>query len=385
MSPRAPIRRFELKALGIPFKSTFRHASAERAETASVWVEAVGDGGVSGFGESCPRPYVTGETLDTARAFFERHEAVLRAEIGDQASLTVWIAAHVDELDANPAAWCAIELSILDLLAKKRHQTVEAFLSLPQLQGQFHYSAVLGDASFDAFRATAERYRHQGFTDFKVKLSGSLERDLEKMSVFRQWGTDPLRVRVDANNLWKSDDEAIRFLRALDYPLFAIEEPVQPNQYAELASIGQALGCKIVLDESFLRIGQFAQLADSSPHWLVNLRVSKMGGLLRSLSIVEAGRALRIGFIVGAQVGETSLLTRAALTVAAAARDLLVAQEGAFGTFLLERDVCDPPLMFGAGGVLDVSSYPSLTEPGLSGTTWIIHPVAAFERDGHAN
>jgi hypothetical protein len=42
-----------------------------------------------------------------------------------------------------------------------------------------------------------------------------------------------------------------------------------------------------------------------------------------------------------------------------------VAQEGAFGTFLLTHDVCDPPLMFGAGGVLDVASYPPLQQPGL--------------------
>jgi hypothetical protein len=69
--------------------------------------------------------------------------------------------------------------------------------------------------------------------------------------------------------------------------------------------------------------------------------------------------------IVGAQVGETSVLTRAQLTAARSAGDALVAQEGAFGTFLLERDVCDPPLMFGAGGVLDASAYPMLTGPGL--------------------
>lgn len=39
--------------------------------------------------------------------------------------------------------------------------------------------------------------------------------------------------------------------------------------------------------------------------------------------------------------------------MAAAAGDALVAQEGAFGTHLLERDVVDPPLMFGPGGILD--------------------------------
>ena len=59
------------------------------------------------------------------------------------------------------------------------------------------------------------------------------------------------------------------------------------------------------------------------------------------------------------------MLTRAALAVAHASRAILVAQEGAFGTLLLERDVCSPSLMFGAGGVLDVAAYPALDRPGF--------------------
>ena len=90
-----------------------------------------------------------------------------------------------------------------------------------------------------------------------------------------------------------------------------------------------------------------------------------MGGMLRSLAVVDAARRTGIQLIVGAQVGETSLLTRAALTVAHASRDLLVAQEGAFGTQLLERDICDPPLMFAAGGLLDVARFPRLLAPGF--------------------
>ena len=77
--------------------------------------------------------------------------------------------------------------------------------------------------------------------------------------------------------------------------------------------------------------------------------------------------------IVGAQVGETSLLTRAALTVARAAGDLLVGQEGAFGTLLLERDVCDPPLMFGKAGVLDIADYPSLASGAGFGFQRVAH------------
>jgi L-alanine-DL-glutamate epimerase-like enolase superfamily enzyme len=145
----------------------------------------------------------------------------------------------------------------------------------------------------------------------------------------------------------------------------AVEEPIAPGQYTELARIAARLGCKVILDESFVRESQIGQLAGDRSTWIINLRVSKMGGLLRSLAVARAVRNANVGLIVGAQVGETSVLTRAALAVAHANRDILVAQEGAFGTLLLERDVCEPSLMFGARGVLDVAAYPALEQPGF--------------------
>lgn len=366
MPSRTAIRRLQIKALEIPFKVGFRHASAERTETSSLWVEAVSDAGATGYGEACPRPYVTGETLDTAHTFFSRHEVELRDTIVDLASLAAWMTVHAEDLDRNPAAWCAIELAILDALARDSQQTIEAFLSLPTLQGRrFSYTAVVGDAEGDVFRANVKQYRRYGFTDFKLKLSGNLERDREHIEAFGGLNTPGIRIRVDANNLWNSAEDAVGFLRALDYPFFAIEEPLRPNQYDELAGIAEELDCRIILDESLLRAGRIALLPGPPARWLVNLRVSKMGGLLRSLAVVDAARTAGIGLIVGAQVGETSLLTRAALPIAVAAGDRLIAQEGAFGTWLLARDVCDPPLMFQAGGVLDVSSYPSLEAPGF--------------------
>jgi L-alanine-DL-glutamate epimerase-like enolase superfamily enzyme len=273
--------------------------------------------------------------------------------------------AHADELDVNPAAWCAIELAILDVFAREYGRTVEALLSLLPLRGPFRYSAVLGDASLEAFQATAEQYRRVGFRDFKIKLSGQLEHDRRKLDLLRNWGAPAPRIRLDANNLWSTAAEATAFLRQLDCAFFAVEEPIRKGQYAELARIAEALACKVILDESFIRSAQLPLLPDPAGQWLINVRVSKMGGLLRALDVIREARTRDIGVIVGAQVGETSLLTRAALPVAQEAGDRLVAQEGAFGTFLLERDVCNPPLMFGAEGQLDTSAYPSLTSPGF--------------------
>jgi L-alanine-DL-glutamate epimerase-like enolase superfamily enzyme len=354
-----------LDELRIPFRVSFRHASAERSETSSLWIEATSANGIVGYGESCPRDYVTGETIETARKVFDSCRPQWLGQPVTLEFVRRWVDEHWAEVDTNPAAWCAIELALLDLVARESHRTVEQLVSLPPLPETFQYTAVVGDAGSSAFRGLVEQYRQRGFTDFKVKLSGDLSRDRGKVDVFRPWPPDSFRLRVDANNLWPTADEAIAFLQALDYPVFAVEEPIRANRYSDLARIGEALATHIVLDESVLRAEQLTMLPVLSSGWLVNVRVSKMGGLLRSLDVIDAARQSGVGVIVGAQVGETSLLTRAALTVAHAAGDLLVAQEGAFGTLLLQRDICDPPIMFGASGRLVTAEHPVLNAPGL--------------------
>ena len=67
---------------------------------------------------------------------------------------------------------------------------------------------------------------------------------------------------------------------------------------------------------------------------------------------------------MGAHVGETSILTRAALTVAAHAGDALLAQEGAFGTTLLRRDLVSPVLMFGRKAELEIATMLDPATPG---------------------
>jgi L-alanine-DL-glutamate epimerase-like enolase superfamily enzyme len=337
--------------LHIPFRQRFRHASAERDATSSLWVEAIGDDGQIGVGEACPRPYVTGETLDTARVFFAANRAEVAAEIRDATSLRGWVTAHASRIDRHPAAWCAIELALIDLYARQAGQSAESWLGLPDTAGTFHYSAVLGDAEPDAFAATFARYRDIGMTDFKFKLAGDLERDRKKLAALMDGGTAVARLRLDANNLWQDVSTARDYLIALDAPAFAIEEPLATRLRADLPALAKALNLAIVLDESLCRIGELADFAPGT-RWILNLRVSKMGGLLRTLALVEAAKMRGLPLIVGAQVGETSLLTRVALTVARAAGKALLAQEGAFGTLLLEHDVCTPPLMFGRGGAV---------------------------------
>jgi L-alanine-DL-glutamate epimerase-like enolase superfamily enzyme len=359
------IASLALQPLRIPFRVAFRHASAERSVTQSFWVVARSEAGLTGYGEGCPRDYVTGETDASVAAFFEKFRDSITARVTDFPSLLEWNQTHRQDIDQNPAAWCAIELALLDLLARQHNQSVEALLGLPLLTGPFVYSAVLGATGAQQFAATLERYLKLGMRDFKIKLSGDFDRDHGNLAVLRAAGVTPPQVRADANNLWSDPEVARAYLESLDFNFSAIEEPLQAGQFIELSLLAKSLATRIILDESITRESQIAQLPGRAEQWIVNLRVSKMGGLLRSLKMVDACRERGLALIVGAQVGETSLLTRAALIVAQASRDILVAQEGAFGTLLLESDAVQPMLMFGANGEIDLRPLQLEHSPGF--------------------
>ncbi len=352
-----------IERLEIPFKLSFSHASATRNMTDSIIVKAKTQQNV-GYGESCPRIYVTNETYQSVSTFFQTHKSSLIVSISNLVSLKLWISEHRNGIDRNPAAWCAIELSLLDLLAKELNCTVESLLQLPELSGSYDYTAVLGDSSLDGFSKLVERYNLMGFVDFKIKLTGDIEHDKAKCDLV-VGKVKHARIRLDANNLWYTSDEAISYMRELGHSIFAIEEPLQANNYDDLLSISTELGLKIILDESFLRLQQFSYLLDTPDKWIINIRVSKMGGLLRSIDIVNKAKQLQIDCIVGAQVGETTILTRSALTVVNAYRDVIIAQEGGCGTYLLKHDICDPILMFTAGGKITEGQVASLGERGF--------------------
>jgi L-Ala-D/L-Glu epimerase len=353
------------RPLRIPFVVGFKHASAERRETSTVWIEARHAQGAIGFGEGCPRPYVTGETVESVIAFLDAYAGEASRSVVDVATLQAWMVDHQAAIDGNPAGWCALELALLDVLARAGSRSVDAMLGLPPLAPVYRYTAVLGDAEGKAFSAMAQTYAAQGFRDFKVKVSGDLQRDAAKLQTLAALDPLPSSVRVDANNVWTSPVEAIAALQAIGGSLAGIEEPVGAGQWGALCRIARETGTPIILDESVTRAADLEALPEPASDWIVNVRVSKMGGLLRSLDAIAAARRRGIRIIVGAQVGETSLLTRAALTVATAAGDLLAGQEGAFGTHLLTEDVCDPPLMFGRGGTLTWAEHAGSHLPGF--------------------
>ncbi len=142
------ISGLEIRRLQIPFRVSFKHASAERKQTESAWVTLRTENGIEGHGESCPRPYVTGETWETVNAFFKKYREDLIGAVDCLPALQAWAKTHRVIIDKNPAGFCAVELALLDALAQEQGVSVERLLDLPDLKGTFVYSAVIGDGSW---------------------------------------------------------------------------------------------------------------------------------------------------------------------------------------------------------------------------------------------
>ena len=353
------IEDITMELLQIPFRCGFQHASAERDRTEAVLVRARGTNGLIGLGEGCPRRYVTGESIKTCLEFFESHRGEF-CSMNSLAALEDWIRNNTAIIDRNPAAFCAVELALLDLYAASAGISREELLGVPKLRAHFEYSAILGTQNSKLFGAMLDAYLKLGMNDFKVKLFGNRDIDAVNLGILATGLDVPRRVRFDANNAWQDADEVLSYLADLPVKGFAIEEPVSAGNFRAMGAIARHGGMQIILDESFLKMEDFDRLEECPDSWIINLRVSKLGGLIRSLGVARRAEQLGIPIIVGAQVGETAILTRAGMTLAMDCPvDMRVAQEGAFGTWLLEWDVETPSVRFGVGGVLDATGLPA--------------------------
>ena len=358
------IERIEAFTYPVPFKTVFRHASATRARAENIIVAVHSRCGQTGYGEGCPRSYVSGETTEGWRSFIAGKTESVISSVADIHSLRDWANSHTSLIDDNPAAYCALELAMLDLIGKINGSSLEAVLGLPQLSGTFKYAAVLGDAPLPAYWWQFRRYWRRGFRDFKIKTSGDIQRDARKIALIRRHYDPTLTIRLDANNFWSETDQCVQHINSLGYEFFAVEEPLRAGDIEGFQNVGRECNTKIVLDESLLRAAQVKELPNSD-RWIINLRVSKMGGIMRSLKLAEFAAEKGIPIILGAQVGETSILTRAGLAVMNAHRGNLVGAEGAFGTYLLKRDLTEPSLRFGRGGYLAPDQFLKAQGSGL--------------------
>jgi muconate cycloisomerase len=350
----------DLFELDLPFRRAFRHAAAERARSESLLLRFVTDGDHVGYGEALPRVYVTGETrgaafdllaqrilprvLGTSFVSFEDVHDFL-AQCDGKAPPT-W----VDARTPQTAAWCAVDLALLDTFG--RAFGIDLGRGLPGGSGSgtwpedLRYSLVLSDDPGRRRLATLLKARLYGIRNAKVKMSGQSPAGIR---LARRVLGSRARLRVDANMAWSYGEAHRATAPAGLQGVEAFEQPLPADDLEGMAHL-TADGVPVIADESIHDAASLEKLIAARACTGVNVRIAKCGGLVASLArcqrALEAGLTLQIG----CQVGETSLLSAAQLVLVRTVGRGISYLEGCYGERLLAVDPVRPLLQFGRGG-----------------------------------
>ena len=139
------ISNFTIYTLEIPMRFTVSHQLAQRKVARNILVCARGENGLVGWGETCPRAYVTGETIETVKN--DLSNDMLPKMVGRSFSclfdLTERLRAMLKSLDRNhQSAFCAMELAVLDLAGKTFDESIGSIIG-PVEHRKVRYSGVI--------------------------------------------------------------------------------------------------------------------------------------------------------------------------------------------------------------------------------------------------
>ena len=359
------VTELQLFAVDLPFRRPFRHAAAERNTSESLFLRIQLDSGVVGWGECLPRSYVSGESRDEAfallrdvilpalvgRAFPSLAEATSFLEKCDGKAPAEWVPPEVPQ----SSAWCSVDLALIDAFGQA--SGTAALLGTPNGPGagdvpqQYRYSGVVSAGRGWRDVVSLLKIRAFGFRQVKLKLEQ--EGAVEAARATRRLLGRRMDLRVDANMAWDVEQavELIAELRRLGIESF--EQPIAADDLDGLARLVRETSAGIVVDEGVTDGDSLQRLIDLRACTGVNVRISKCGGLMgaraRCHEVLDAGLMLQLG----CQVGESSLLSAAHVTLMSALAQRTPGvryAEGCFGKHLLREDPVSPPLQFRYGG-----------------------------------
>jgi muconate cycloisomerase len=346
------LTQFDIITVDIPMRQSVRHALAERNVARNILVAAHDEKGSIGWGECCPRPYVTGETIDSVKQ--DLTTTILPQLLGrEPASFEATAEMLVPQLDSvarnQQAAFCAAELAVLDL-AGKRFGTSAGMVLGPVQTSQARYSGVIATDDIDSVKQNAAFMAKFGVGDVKVKVGASLESNLEILTTARAILGDQVTLRIDANCAW-SATETIRQLTAMQsFSLTGVEQPVPGEDIEGMRAVTAAKLVPVVADESLCSLEDARTLIREQACDVFNVRISKCGGLINAGRIDQLARAAGLACQLGAQVGEAGILSAAGRHYATRSQGVRWC-EGSYGQLLLEEDITEPDITVGPGGM----------------------------------
>jgi L-alanine-DL-glutamate epimerase-like enolase superfamily enzyme len=287
----------------------------------STVVELLTDEGLSGYGEVCPLgPFYLPAFGGGARAGIAELAPTL---LGQNPIAIGPINQLMDRaLLGHPYVKSAIDMACWDLLGKAAGKSVCELMG-----GKFGAAVALYRAisqrPADEMAENVAGHRSDGYTKFQLKVGGDPSDDIARIHAVAKVLTDGEVLVADANTGWRVDD-AIRVVNAVRDVDVYIEQPCR--SYEHCLTIRRRTSLPFILDENIDGIDSLLRGHHDGAMDVINLKISKVGGLTKARQIRDLCVSLNIpmtiedswgGDIITAAIAHLAHSTPAALRFSA--------------------------------------------------------------------
>lgn len=272
------ITRISAYRVGLPLHEGSYKWSGGNAVTVfdSTVVRVDTDAGLVGWGEACPLgpAYLPAYAAGVRAGLAELAPHLLGQNPLEPAKLNRRMDAA---LKGHPYVKTAVDVACWDLLGKHANLPVCELLG-GRYGEDCHLYRAISQESPDAMAANVAGYRAEGYRRFQLKVGGDPDTDIQRIRAVAAVMQPGDRLVADANTGWRQH-EAVRVVRAVRDIDVYIEQPCLT--YEECLNVRRATDHPFILDEVVDNVGMLVRGHADRAMDVVNLKISKLGGLTR--------------------------------------------------------------------------------------------------------
>ncbi|MFM7818419.1 MAG: cis-3-hydroxy-L-proline dehydratase [Verrucomicrobiota bacterium] len=286
------IRRILAHRVELPLHETTYNWSGGKSVTVfdSTIIGVETDTGHIGYGEVCPLgPFYLPAYADGVRAGLRELGPHL---IGEDPRQLVRLNRRMDAvLKGHPYVKSGIDIACWDLLGQSSGLPVCELLGGRYGEDVHLYRAISQDSP-EAMADSVAGYRAEGYRRFQLKVGGDPDVDIARIRAVAAKLQPGDRLVADANTGW-IQHEAIRVANAVRDIDVYIEQPCLT--YEECLAVRRQIPQPFVLDETIDDLGILLRARSDLAMDVVNLKISKLGGLTKIRQARDLCVSLGIG------------------------------------------------------------------------------------------
>lgn len=257
--------------------------------------------GITGRGEGAPIVRYH-ESAETARKAVQSVAGYLGT--ADPWKFSKVLGEAFRRIEGEWAAKAAIDIALMDWMGQKMGVPLYRYFGLDARDAPLTTFSI----GMDKPEVVRQKVREaEPFPVLKIKVG--LASDEEMLASVRSVTKKPLRV--DANEGWKSKEEALRKIHWLETQgVEFIEQPMPAAMIDDIRWLRGKVHMPIIADEACLRPSDIPTLATAYDG--INIKLDKCGGVLQAFRMIQVARSLGLKVMLGCMISSSVTVTAAA-------------------------------------------------------------------------